>query len=65
MLITTVAVTPVDVKVLKKSCVLLAEDVEGNTIMVGYNNLYELKKVVKMLMEKIEEAEKSASETIS
>jgi len=49
---------PVEVKITDKSCVVLARDIEGNAIILGYNNLNQLKEMIKVLRKKIRKAEK-------
>ena len=58
MLVIVKIAVPVEVKITDKSCVVLARDIEGNAIILGYNNLNQLKEMIKVLRKKIRKAEK-------
>ena len=58
MLVVVKIAVPIEVKVTDKSCVVLARDIEGNAVILGYNNLSQLKEMIKVLRKKIRKAEK-------
>ena len=58
MLVIVKIAVPVEVKITDKSCVVLARDIEGNAVILGYNNLNQLKEMIKVLRKKIRKAEK-------